>query len=132
MWRASSPSFSLAAALASLTATCCGNSSSFFEPSMKWMMMPRFSLIVAPLCSHRFQLARAQRDALADVETVAVAPLQGAVRAVVHAHRDFPEGLAQARAHFRRAVRAEVPGVGPALVELEARHRADDRTGIER
>src|SRR5262245_1174513 len=131
-WRASSASFSLAAALASLSATCCGNSSSFFEPSMKWMMMPRFSLMPCFLPSHRLQVAGAQRYPLADVEAVAVAPLQRAMLAVVHAHRHLVVCLTQPLAHLRRAGRAEVPRLRPSLVELEARHGADHRAGIER
>src|SRR6478735_1201454 len=102
--RASRRSFSLAAAATSPAAICGGNSSSFFEPSMKWMMMPRFSLIdCLPVGSHRLQLARAQRDALADVEAIAVAPAHGAPLAAVHDDGHLVVHVAQALAHVGRA-----------------------------
>src|SRR5512144_1227892 len=94
-WRASSASLTLAAAATSASAICCGNSSSFFEPSMKWMMRPRFSLMSALLSGlSRLDLARAQRDALADVEAVAVAAPHGTALAAVHQHGQLVVGLA--------------------------------------
>src|SRR5262245_55697864 len=134
MWRAWSASLIFAAAIASLSATCGGNSSRFFEPSMKWITMPRLlSLIVVSPGSHRLELAAAQRHALPDLVAVAVAALERAALAHVHRHRDLVVGLAQARLHLGGAGGAEAPALARIVARAPAErgHGADHRPGVE-
>src|SRR5688572_4570450 len=122
-WRASSASFSRTASDAS-SSVCWGNSSSFFEPSTKWMMRRRCSAMRFLPGLHRFELARAQRYALPDAEAMHIAAPERAAFADVHRHGDLVRGFAQARLHLGRAGGAEAPALGLAAAETELRHSA--------
>src|SRR5688572_10948115 len=130
-WRASSASLMRAAMAPSLSEICCGNSTTFLEPSTKWMMSRRCSAMPGLPDLHRLEIAAAQRDALADAEAMGVLAAQRAGLADVHRHGHFVGGRAQALLHLRRAARAETPALGATAVVAKLRHRPHHPVGVE-